>query len=130
MQILIDVNLEGDAELLFAVLVKEGWAELLDLAFVYFPEAALPADSDDTTVWRYAQTNGMLLLTNNRNDEDETSLTATIRRENAATSLPVLTVANLSRLKEFAYRRAVAERIAEILFYLEDYLGTGRLFIP
>ena len=130
MQILIDVNLEGDAELLFAVLVKEGWAELLDLAFVYFPEAALPADSDDTTVWRYAQTNGMLLLTNNRNDEDETSLTATIRRENAAASLPVLTVANLSRLKEFAYRRAVAERIAEILFYLEDYLGTGRLFIP
>ena len=68
MQILIDVNLEGDAELLFAVLVKEGWAELLDLAFVYFPEAALPADSDDTTVWRYAQTNGMLLLTNNRNE--------------------------------------------------------------
>ena len=130
MQILIDVNLEGDAELLFAVLVKEGWAELLDLAFVYFPEAALPADSDDTTVWRYAQTNGMLLLTNNRNDEDETSLTATIRRENAAASLPVLTVANLSRLKEFAYPRAVAERIAEILFYLEDYLGTGRLFIP
>ena len=130
MQILIDVNLEGDAELLFAVLVKEGWAELLDLAFVYFPEAALPADSDDTTVWRYAQTNGMLLLTNNRNDEDETSLTATIRRENAAASLPVLTVANLLRLKEFAYRRAVAERIAEILFYLEDYLGTGRLFIP
>lgn len=130
MQILIDINIAGDAELLFAFLVKEGWAELLDLEFVYFTEAALPADSDDTTVWRYAQEQGMLLLTNNRNEEDETSLTATIRRENTEAALPILTVANPSRLKESAYRRAVAERIAEILFYLEDYLGTGRLFIP
>lgn len=130
MQILIDVNIQGDAELLFAVLVKEGWAELLELEFVYFTEASLPADSDDTTVWRFAQANGMLLLTNNRNAENETSLTTTIRRENTEASLPVLTVANPSRLKESAYRRAVAERIAEILFYLEDYLGTGRLFIP
>jgi hypothetical protein len=130
MQILVDINIQGDAELLLAFLVKEGWAELLDLEFVYFAEASLPDDSDDTVIWRYAQTEGMLLLTNNRNEEDETSLTATIRRENTDSSLPVLTVANPSRLKESAYRRAVAERIAEILFYLEDYLGTGRLFIP
>lgn len=130
MQILIDVNLEGDAELIFALLVKEGWAELLELEFVYFTEASLPADSDDTTVWRSAQAKGMLLLTNNRNADDETSLTTTIRRENTEAALPVLTVANPTRLKESAYRKMIAERIAEILFYLEDYLGTGRLFIP
>ena len=61
---------------------------------------------------------------------DETSLTATIRRENTEAALPVLTVANPARLKESAYRKTIAVRIAEILFYLEDYLGTGRLFIP
>lgn len=130
MQILIDHNLRGDAELLFGAMVKEGWAALLDLEFVYFEETPLTPDSDDTTIWRLAQERGMILLTNNRNDDDETSLTATIRRENTSASLPVLTIASPLRLKEFEYRRSVARRLAEILFYLENHLGTGRLYLP
>jgi len=130
MQILIDHNLEGDAALLFAWLDKEDWVELLRLEFVSFAEVALNVESDDTTVWRFAQTHGMLLLTLNRNDDDETSLTATIRHENTAASLPVLTVANLRCLKEQACREAAALRLAEIVVDLEQYLGTGRLYIP
>ena len=67
MQILIDYNIEGFAPLLLGVLAREGWAELLQLTFVYFSETALQVDSDDTTVWRYAQSTEALLLTSNRN---------------------------------------------------------------
>lgn len=112
------------------MLVRDSWAELLDLEFVYFVDTPLTVEADDTTIWRYAQTHGMVLLTNNRNEDDETSLGATIRRENTPASLPVLTVASPLRLKEFNYRRAAALRLADILFYLENYLGTGRLYIP
>ena len=72
----------------------------------------------------------MVLLTNNRNKDDETSLEATIERENTPHSLPVLTIGNPLCLKESDYRQAVVKRLVEILFYLENYLGTGRLFIP
>jgi hypothetical protein len=130
MQVLIDHNLVGDAEVLFGLLLKDGWVELLDLQFVYFKDVGLSVESDDTTIWRFAQAQGMLLLTNNRNDDDETSLTATIRRENRLDSLPVLTVANPRRLEEPGYRREVAESLVEALFYLENFFGTGRLYLP
>lgn len=130
LQILVDHNLEGDAELLFAVLTQDGWAQLLELKFVYFADVGLDVESDDTTVWEFAQTRGMLLLTNNRNDNDETSLTATIRRANDPAALPVLTVANPRRLKEAEYRQAIADSLVEVLFYLENFSGTGRLFLP
>jgi hypothetical protein len=41
-----------------------------------------------------------------------------------------VTVGNADRLAESGYRQAAALRLAEILFYLEDNLGAGRLFIP
>jgi hypothetical protein len=72
----------------------------------------------------------MILLTNNRNRDDDTSLQATMERENTPDSLPLLTIANPLRLKESSYRQAVAERLAEILAYLENHLGTGRLYLP
>jgi hypothetical protein len=130
MQILVDHNLEGDADQLSALLSKEGWAELLGLEFVCFADVALDVESDDTTVWRFAQAHGMLILTLNRNNEGETSLTATIRRENTPSSLPVITVASQNCLKEQSCRQAAALRLAEIVTYLERYLGTGRLYIP
>lgn len=130
MQVLIDYNAEGDAELLFALIARDGWADLLELEFVFFRQELLDPESDDTTVWRLAQAKGMLILTYNRNKDDETSLTATIQRENTFSSLPVLTIANPLRMKESDYRQEVADRLVEILFYLENYIGTGRIFIP
>lgn len=130
MRILIDYNLEGDAPLLLATLLQDGWVELLELEFVFFRETPLLPDSEDDLIWRYSQAQGMLLLTNNRNKKDATSLEATIERENQTVSLPVLTIASPLRLKESGYRSRVAARLAEIVTYLEDNLGTGRLFIP
>jgi predicted nuclease of predicted toxin-antitoxin system len=130
MRILVDHNLEGNARLLFVEMHNGGWAELLDLKFVYYSDVSLDIESDDVTVWRYAQSEDMCILTDNRNEADDTALNAVIRRENTLSSLPVITVGNSRRLTESAYRQDAATRLAEILFYLEDNLGTGRLFIP
>jgi hypothetical protein len=130
MQILIDHNIEGFAPLLLGVLAKEGWVELLQLRFLYFSETVLQANSDDTTVWRYAQSEGAILLTSNRNRQDNTSLQATIERENHPSALPVITLSQPERLWIPAYRLQAALKIAEIVIYLDHYRGTGRLFVP
>jgi hypothetical protein len=122
--------MKGLAPLIFEVLNKDGWAELLSIEFIYFADLELAVDSKDDTIWRLAQSRGMVLLTDNRNDDDETSLTAVMRQENTLTSLPVVTVGNSKRLVNAEYRQMAANRLAEILFYLEDYFGAGRLFIP
>ncbi len=130
MQLLIDYNLEGDMDLLIATLQQDGWTDLLLLEFVHLRETPLGPEAKDNDIWRYVQAQGMILLTNNRNKDDETSLQATIERENSPESLPILTIASPLRLKESGYRHTVAERLAEILMNLENHLGTGRLYLP
>ena len=122
--------MDGQARLLYATLQKAGWTQLLALEFVYFLAIGLAPETDDATIWHYAQANGMLILTNNRNSDGETSLAATIARENTATSLPVVTIGNLERMTESQYREEVALGLVGILLYLENFLGTGRQFIP
>jgi hypothetical protein len=91
----------------------------------------LPFESNDREVWRFAQANHMILLTANRNMEDETSLEQTLRDENTMTSLPVLTVGNQERiLYEIPYRERCAERLVDVMLDLENYIGVGRVFIP
>jgi predicted nuclease of predicted toxin-antitoxin system len=130
MKILVDYNMEGQARLLFNTLSRDGWVDLLEIEFIYFAGAGLSPKSDDTTIWRYAQQHGLIILTDNRNREDETSLTATIERENTPTSLPVVTVGDVQRLAESEYCQAAALRLAEIIMYLENEMGTGRTFVP
>ena len=72
----------------------------------------------------------MLLLTANRNMFGEDSLQQTIRDENRPESNPVITIANVNRVRERNYREECATRLAEICSDVDSYLGTGRLFIP
>lgn len=72
----------------------------------------------------------MLLLTANRNLQQEDSLEQTIRENNQPSSLPVVTISDPNRMVEAAYRERCAARLAEIAIYLSDYLGSGRLYIP
>ena len=130
MKILVDINLKGHAALLFATLQEDGWVELLDLNFVYFSATPLAYDSDDATVWRYAQAQHALLLTDNRNHQGEDSLQATLERENHPQALPVLTVGNKERLNNSDYRARVAEGIANVILYLDNFRGTSRVFLP
>jgi hypothetical protein len=62
--------------------------------------------------------------------KDKDSLEQTLRDENMPRALPVITVGSSDRLDDRAYRERCAERLAEIAFDLDQYLGVGRLFIP
>ena len=72
----------------------------------------------------------MILLTSNRNMKDADSLEQTLREENTPASLPVLTIGNVDRLNTKMYRERCAAQLLEVVVYWENYLGTGRKFIP
>ncbi|MBM4254556.1 MAG: ACP S-malonyltransferase [Deltaproteobacteria bacterium] len=129
MTLLVDLNVEGHAVLLSGTLAAAGWLELLPLRFVRLVEMNLPYDSTDRVIWRFAQANQMYLLTDNRNMEGDDSLEQTIREENLATSLPVLTISRSDQMMNQSYREACATRLLEVLLYPERYFGVGRLFI-
>lgn len=130
MTVLVDLNMEGHAVLLWGTLAAEGWLDLVPLQLVTFPEVGLSFESSDRVVWRFAQSQRLLLLTDNRNMKGADSLEQTIREENTPSALPVLTMGSVGRLDEREYRERCAHRLAEIVLDLEYYLGSGRLFIP
>jgi hypothetical protein len=127
--ILVDHNIEGQAVMLWGTLAAERWLELLPIQLVALTDVGLPV-SNDRTIWRFAQENGMLLLTDNRSMKGKDSLEQTIREESTPTSLPVLTISSVDRLDERIYRERCVERLLEIGLNLKNYLGTGRIFIP
>jgi hypothetical protein len=128
--ILVDHDIEGQVMVLWGALAAEGWLVLGPLPFATFAHVGLPIDSSDREVWRFAQGQGMILLTNNRNMRGEDSLEQTIRNENSPTSLPVLTIGRIERLRDKLYRERCAIRLVEIGLDVESYLGTGRIYIP
>ena len=128
--LLADHNIEGQALLLWGTLGAAGWLELVPLRLVRFAEVELSYDSTDRDVWRFAQANQMLLLTDNRNMVGADSLEQTIRDENQATSLPVITMSRADRIIERPYREQCAARLLDIVLSLDNYWGVGRVFIP
>lgn len=130
MTVLVDHNMKGQAILLWGTLAAAGWLDLLPLRLVTFADVDLPIDSNDRTVWRFAQTHHLLLLTGNRSMTGPDSLEQTIREESTSASLPGITVGSVGRLDEREYRERCASRLIEIVIDLDNYLGTGRLFIP
>jgi predicted nuclease of predicted toxin-antitoxin system len=128
--ILVDHDIEGQAMLLWADISSEGWPELFLLEFLLFQDVGLSPGSNDREVWRYAQSHGMILLTANRRMKEESSLERTIRNENTSSSLPVLTIGNKNRVIEKEYRERCGSRLLDVILYLDNYLGAGRIFIP
>jgi hypothetical protein len=106
------------------------WSELA-LPILTFADVGLAAEAPDDVVWRLCQARGLVLLTGNRNDDRPDSLEATIRNENGLDSLPVLTLADVEAVR---HSRAYAERaVVQLLEYLvniDNYRGTGRLYLP
>lgn len=128
--ILVDRDLEGYSDFIAVGWRETGWDQLLPLEFKWSVDFALPADYPDQDIWRFVQQEGLLLVTSNRNREDDTSLQATIERENTPESLPVITIPHKESLLLAEYRQRVAHRLADILIYPEDYRGAGRVFVP
>jgi hypothetical protein len=128
--LLADANIQGQVELLAARMQGEPWREFWDylqLRCLRFSDAGLdPADSD-AVVWRRSQDLGMLLLTDNRNDEGPDSLEYTIRTHNTVASLPVLTIGDVRSVSTSGnYANRVIERLLQYLLELESIRGTGR----
>lgn len=130
MIVLADYNLNRQAILLSGSLVTGGWLDLAPIQLMTFEGIGLSADSNDRVIWIFAQTNGMLLLTANRNAKGEDSLEQVMREENQPTSFPVITIGDPDRANEFDYRERCVERLVEIVIDIQDYMGSGRLYIP
>ena len=130
MKVLLDHHLKKQGILLWETMGSEGWLKLLNIPMLTFADVGLRIDSSDRDVWRFAQERHLILLTGNRNQSGEDSLEQTIRDENTPTSLPVVTVSVVDRLKERVYREQCAERLAEIILDIENNLGLGRIYIP
>ena len=109
---------------------SEGWFSLIGANLATFYDVNLPINSSDRAVWEFVQVHGMLLITGNRNMKGDDSLEQTIRDQNYARALPILTIGSVERLLESEYRKRCATRLAEIVMYLDDYRGSGRLFVP
>lgn len=128
---LVDHNLEGHALLLSGNIANLGWLDLLEIRFITFEEIGLSVASDDRVVWRFAQTNNMILLTANRSMKGKNSLEKVMREENTSTSLPVVTIGNADRvLSNSNYRNLCIDQLIKIIFDIDDYRGSRRLFIP
>lgn len=131
--ILSDHNCEGQAKAIFDILrYDDTWLELVPMELRWFRDIKLSISADDETVWRLCQAQRYLLLTGNRRTDDgEDSLEFAIRRLITPDSLPVLTISNLKRVKaDPIYCKRCAERLAAIVFDLQDHLGVTRLYLP
>jgi len=130
MIILADYNANRQAILISGSLVVGGWLNFVSIELLTFDKVGLAPDSSDRVVWEFVQTNGMLLLTGNRNAKGEDSLEQVMREENKSNSFPIITIGNPERINESEYRELCVERLVEIVIDIENYLGAGRLFIP
>lgn len=103
---------------------------MLKIRFSRLRDFGLPDDCTDQEIWRFVQQQRLLLMTSNRNNESETSLEAVIWRENTLDSFPVVTISDKDHLVTADYRQRVADSLAAIIIYLDNYLGSGRLYVP
>jgi hypothetical protein len=132
--ILADVNAEGHIAYLVALMQAEPWTDFwlgLRLNLRRFDDVGLPADSGDREIWQRCQSEGLILITDNRNDEGAESLEATIRELNSPDALPVFTIADLDRFRaDREYAERIVERLYSYLLEIDSVRGTGRLFLP
>ncbi len=111
------------------------WAILADagLAVATFVDLGIAANADDRFLWTYCQENGWLLFTDNRNDDGEDSLKATLDERWKEGCLPVVTLASKARFeRDSVYRELVVEHVAEILLGASEgeYRSYPRIYVP
>jgi hypothetical protein len=132
--LLADINADAHGRALVSIWTSDTWRDLwqtLGLVIESFPSLGIPYNASDALIWRTCQREGLVLLTGNRNADGPDSLEATIRTENRPDSLPVITIADMDRmLRDRPYAEKVAERFLEKLIAIDDFRGTGRLYVP
>lgn len=132
--IMADHDIEGQMQVLLRLLTSAEWHTLwteLAVRVESFASLCIPTNIPDVTLWPLCQTQQIILITGNRNEEGPDSLEATLQASNTPTSLPVLTLSEPQRmLSSRAYARRVVERLVEYLIDVANLRGTGRLYLP
>jgi predicted nuclease of predicted toxin-antitoxin system len=132
-----DHDIEGHFRRLIQLVRESTLAELWDslsLDALIFADLGWSDRTTDREIWKLCQADGLILITNNRNQQGDTSLEATIRSLSHSESLPVITIGNLERFQhERGYATRAAEELIAVAFDIRHYnhwLGSGRLFLP
>jgi hypothetical protein len=134
--LLADVNVQGHLPYLQRLIEQLGLLDMvasLGLTLATFPEVGLDRHTDDRTLWNYCQANGWVLFTDNRNNEDDSSLQATIQDCWREGHLPIITLANKGRFENSeSYALAVAEEVADVLIrvFHDAVRDQPRIFVP
>jgi hypothetical protein len=132
--IMADHDVEGQVQALLRLLMSGEWHKVwqeLAVRSASFAQLGMPLHSSDATLWHLCQEQHIVLITGNRNRAGPEALEAVIAQYNTPTSLPVLTLADPRRVlgsREYAER--VATRLLAYLLDLENFRGTGRLYLP
>ena len=105
--ILADYNVRGQVNYLLTLMRTQPWVEFwedLRLVALHFEDVGLVPESSDLEVWSRCQTEGLVLITANRNYAGSDSLEATLRVHNRPSSLPVFTIADIDKLNDLTPR--------------------------
>ena len=90
--IMADHDCEGQMQVLLRLLASAEWHALwteLAVRIESFASLGVPPNTPDADLWRLCQTQQIILITGNRNEEGPASLEATLQASNTPTSLPV-----------------------------------------
>ena len=129
-----DHDVEGQVQVLLHLLTSAAWYEVwqeLAVCIESFAHLGIPTNSSDAELWQFCQAQQIILITGNRNRVGPEALEAVIARYNTPASLPVLTIGDPRQvLSSRAYAERVVTRLLEYLLDLENFRGTGRLYLP
>lgn len=132
--IMADDDVEGQVQVLLRLLTSAEWCAIwqeLAVRLESFVHLGIPVDSSDAEVWQICQAQQIILITGNRNRVGPEALEAIIARYNMPTSLPILTIGDPRRvLSSRVYAERVVTRLLEYLLDLENFRGSGRLYLP
>ena len=132
--LLADEHADAHLRALVQVCNSPRWREIWTTIGVRnhgFSDFKLSPGISDLILWQFCQAESLLLVTANRNGRGSDSLDVTIRTHGIATSLPVLTIADERlMLVDRGYAERAGIRLLEILLDLDEFRGTGRLFLP
>jgi len=132
--LLADANADGYLAALVRICSSPAWNTFwraLHVSTFTFIDFELQPNTADSVLWHFCQDQRFILLAANRNSDRPDSLEATIRAHGQGSSLPVITIADafqLMRHREYCERAAV--RLLEILHEIDEFCGSGRLYIP
>ena len=91
--LMADHDVEGQMQVLLRVLTSAEWHALWTELAVHvesFASLGMPTHAPDAILWQFCQTQHIILITGNRNEDGPASLEATLQVSNTPSSLPSL----------------------------------------